>query len=115
MIGEIDAPQEADALLLTREVQEELHDPEAVVRQVPLPVVDRVVPAGPDVMLARLERKLLAEQVLWMHSDDEHLLVVRPVEDADLSARRQPFLIAAEEVLVELPADGTLKLSTRTP
>src|SRR4029077_13222351 len=32
----------------------------------------------------------------------EHLLVVRPVEDADLSTRREPSLIAAEEVLIEL-------------
>src|SRR5262249_45356243 len=84
------------------EIQEQLHDPEAVVRQVQLPVVDRVVPACPDMMLARLGRKLLANEVLRVHADDEHLLVVRTVEDADLPARRQPLLIAAEEVLVEL-------------
>src|SRR5262245_32986957 len=44
-----------------------------------------------------------------MHADDEHLLVVRPVEDPDLSARRQPLLIAAEEVLVELALGGDLE------
>src|SRR5262249_57599367 len=53
-------------------------------------------------MLARLGRKLLAEKELWMHPNDEHLFIVRPVEDADLPARRQPLLVAAEEVLVEL-------------
>ncbi len=102
VVGKIDAPQEASSLLLARKVQEELHDPEAVLGEIPLPVVDRVISARPDVMLARLDRKLLPEEVLRMHPDDEHLLVVRPVEDADLSARREPLLIPPEEVLIEL-------------
>jgi hypothetical protein len=48
-------------------------------------------------------------------TDDEHLLVVGSVEDPDPAARRQALLIAAQVVLVELAADGTLKLSTLTP
>ena len=55
-------------------------------------------------MLARLGRELLADEVLRVHPDDQHLLVVGPVEDADLAPRRQPFLVAAQEVLVELAA-----------
>ena len=102
MIRKIDAPKEAQALLLLREVQEEFDDPEPVLGQIALPVVDRFVPAFPDVMFARLGRKLLAEQDFRMHPDDQHLLVVRPVEDADLPTRRQPLLVAAQEILVEL-------------
>src|SRR5262245_51157688 len=93
VIGQVDAPQEADTLLFLREVQEQLHDPEAVLREVPLPVVDRLVPPCPDVMPARLGGKVLAHEVLRMHPDDQHLLVVRTVEDSDLSARRQPLLV----------------------
>jgi hypothetical protein len=70
VVREIDAPQKADTLLLLREVQEELHDPETVVGQVPLPVVDRFEPAFPDVSLARRYRELLAEEVLRVHPDD---------------------------------------------
>jgi hypothetical protein len=88
VIGEIDAPQEALALLLFREVEEELDDPESVPGQVPLPIVDRFIPTFPDMMFARLGRKLLAEKDFRVHPDDQHLLVVRPVEDADLAARR---------------------------
>jgi hypothetical protein len=102
VIGQIDAPKEAQALLLLGEVQEELDDPEAVFGEVLLPVVDRFVPAFPDMMLAGLGRELLADEVLRVHPDNQHLLVVRPVEDADLPTRRQPFLVAAQEILVEL-------------
>ena len=109
VLGEVDAPQEADALLLLREVEEDLHDPKAVPGEIPLPVVDRFVPAFPDVVLARLGRELLAHEVLGMHTDDQHLLVVGPVEDGDLAPRRQPFLVAAKEVLIELPRGWDLE------
>ena len=102
MVGQIDTPKKADALPLLRQVQEQLDDAEPVLRQLPLPAVDRFVPAFPDMMLARLGRELFAEQVLRVHPDDQHLLVVRPVKDADLPPRRQPLLVAAQEVLIEL-------------
>ena len=95
MVGEIDAPKESEALLLLREVQEELDDPEPVLGQVLLPVVDGFVPAFPNMMPARLGRELFAEQVLRVDPDNEYLLVVRSVEDTDLPTRREPFLVAA--------------------
>jgi len=52
VLGQVDTPQEARALLLLGEVEEELYDPEAVVGEVPLPLVDRPVPVLPDVVLA---------------------------------------------------------------
>src|SRR4029450_7048675 len=84
-------------------------DPEPILGQVALPIVDRFVPALPDMMPARLGRELLAQEVLRVHPDDQHLLVVRPIEDADLAARWQPFLVAAQEVLVELERRGDLE------
>jgi hypothetical protein len=52
VLGQVDAPQEASALLLLGEVEEDLHDPEAVVAHVARPLVDGVVAAFPDVMSA---------------------------------------------------------------
>jgi len=95
VLWQIDAPQEAPALLLLGQVEKELDDPEAVVGQIALPLVDRVVAVLPDVVLASVGRQLLGHEVLGVHADDEHLLVVGAVEDADLTARRQVLLIAA--------------------
>jgi hypothetical protein len=43
----VDPPQEACPLLLLRQVEEELDDPDAVIGKVVLPVVDLPVPASP--------------------------------------------------------------------
>ena len=102
MVRQVDPPQQAAALLLLREVQEELDDAEAVLGQVALPVVDRAVAPLPDVPLVRRLGQLLALEVLGVDADDEHLLVVGSVEDADLAARRQAARVAPEKVVVEL-------------
>ena len=102
MIGEIDPPQQPRALLLAREVQEQLHDPEPVLRQVALPVVDLAVAALPHLGARGLRRKLLAVEVLGVHAHGEHLLVVGAVEDADLAARRQALGVAPHEVVIQL-------------
>ncbi len=49
VVGQVDPAQEPDPLLLLGEVEEQLHDPEAVVGQVALPVVDLAVAPLPDV------------------------------------------------------------------
>ena len=104
------------ALLLLGEVQEELHDPEAVLGEVALPVVDRAVAPLPDARCFARLGQLLALEVLGMHADDEHLLVVGAVEDADLAARRQAARCSATGSRGRAPpAEGTLKLCTATP
>jgi hypothetical protein len=109
VLGQIDAPQEPSALLLLGQVEEELDDPEAVLGQVALPLVDRVVAVLPDVVLASAGRQLLGHEVLRVHANEEHLLVVGAVEDADLAAGGQARLVAAQVVLVELSSRGHLE------
>ena len=74
---------------------------DAVVDQVALPVVDLPIPAVADVAFrCRRGQSLRGEQVL-MHPDDEHLLVVGPVEDADPAPPGQGALVTPEEVVVQ--------------
>jgi hypothetical protein len=61
-----------------------------------------VVAVLPDVVLTSVGRQLLGNEVLGVHADDEHLLIVGAVEDADLAARGQALLVAAQVVPVEL-------------
>jgi hypothetical protein len=49
-----------------------------------------------------------------MYPDDEHLLVVRPVEDADLAPAGQGALAAPQEVVVQLFRGGLLEACTVT-
>jgi hypothetical protein len=109
LLGEVDAGQEAPALLLLGQVQEELDDDEPVVGEVALPVVDLLVAAAPDVGAPHLRGQLLALQELGVDPDHEDLLVVRPVEDADLPAGRQLPGVAPEEVVVEFLGRGCLE------
>src|ERR1700756_3823625 len=79
---------------------------DAVVDQVALPVVDLPVPAVPDVAFhCPRGPPLPAEQVL-MHPDDEHLLVVGPVEDADPAPPGQRALVTPEKVVVQFFGGG---------
>src|SRR5258708_4994001 len=48
-----------------------------------------------------------------MHPDDQHLLVVRPVEDADSSPAGQPALVTPEEVVLELLRRRFLEAAAR--
>ena len=59
--------------------EEQLHDAEAVVREVPLPVVDLAVASLPNVAAARRLRQLLPCEQRLVHADDEHLLVMGAV------------------------------------
>ena len=115
VVGQVDAPEEADALLLLREVQEQLDDGEAVVGEVALPVVDVAVALLPDVAPARLPGQLLVLEDLGVHAHHEDLLVVGAVEDADLAAARQVGGEAPQVVVVELQGEGALYECTETP
>ena len=108
VVGQVDAPQEADALLLLGEVEEQLHDGEPVVGEVALPVVDVAVALLPDVPPARLPGQLLVLEDLGVHAHHEDLLVVGAVEDADLAAARQVGGEAPQVVVVELQGRGRL-------
>ena len=109
LLGLIDASEEALTLLLSRQVQEQLDDMEALVDKVALPIVDLAVAALPDVALARGRRQLLAVEDLIVDTDDEHFLVVGAVEDADLAASRKASCGTPEVVVVELLGRGLLE------
>ena len=64
VVGQVQSPQEPDALLLLGEVEEQLHDPEAVLGQVPLPIVDLAVAPLPHVLPWPRAGQLLAIEVL---------------------------------------------------
>ena len=85
-------------LLLLGDVQEELEDRRPLAHEHPLEVVDRVVARAPQ----RLGREVL-------DAHDEHVLVVRAVEDADHAVGGRGLVVAPEEVVRELLAGGLLE------
>ena len=82
---------EALALLVAIDRQEELDDGRAALGQRPLEGVDLVVALRPDP--SRSEA---------VDADDEHVLVVRAVEDPDLALARRPLVDAPQEVVGQL-------------
>src|SRR5262249_43502024 len=60
------------------------------------------VPPMPDPGAPRLRWQPLAIQVLRMHPHDEYLLIMRAVEDPDLTPRRSLPGVAPEVVVTEL-------------
>ena len=74
----------------------------AVARQVALVGVDVLEALLPDLLSHERCRQVLAYQILGMDADDEHLLVVGAVEDADTATLRDRLVGAPQEVVVEL-------------
>ena len=98
----LDAGQEALPLFVLREVEEELEDPCAISMEMLLELHDGAISIPPDGPLVdQLGREVLASKDLRMHTDDEHLLVVRTVEDPDPPALWKPGCRAPEKVMLE--------------
>src|SRR5580700_10665705 len=75
---------------------------DTVADQVALPVVDLAVAPGPQATVTSDRgHPLRGEQVL-VDPDDQHLLVVGPVEDADPAPPGQGALVPPQEVVVQL-------------
>ena len=103
----IDAAEEALALFFLGKMQEELDDPGAIAVKVVLQVHDGTIPVAPD--------GLLAEQFFWeslgiqnflVHANDQHLLVVRAIEDADAAPFGQLPRRVPQEVVVQFLGDS---------
>ena len=86
----VDAGEETLALLLLREMKEEFDDAGAVGVEMPFQIRDRPIAIVPKVfvVMRRVGSPSLEENVA-MHADDQHLLVIGSIEDADPSALRQ--------------------------
>ncbi len=109
LLRPVDPLEEAGALLLLGQVQEDLHHFEPVVREVVLPAVDLPVAAVPHVRPAGVLGQVLPDEVVGVHPHDEDLLVVRAVEDGDLAARRKPPGVPPQVVVVQLLGRGHLE------
>ena len=92
-----------------RQVQEELPDDHAVAGEIPLEGVDVLEPFPPDSGGDERRWQTLPGEHLGMDPDDEHLLVVGAVEDADPAALGEATRRAPEEVVVELLVGGRLE------
>src|SRR5262245_45090585 len=94
--------EEALLLLLLRYVEEELADDDSVTSQIFLEVANVLVALLPNVLGDQLGGELLPRQQLVVNADDERLLIVAAVEDADAPALRQRLHRAPQEVMIEL-------------
>ena len=70
--------------------------------EVPLQIDDRTIAVVPDrLVVARRVGQAFAAQNFGMHADDQHLLVIGAVEDADAAALRQVARGAPEEIVLQ--------------
>jgi len=103
-------------LLVLGQVQEDLDDAGAVAVQVGLGVDDGLEAVAPEVARGEgLVGQLLAAQDLGEHAHDEHLLVVRAVEDADAAALGQRTWVRHRKSWSSSVGLGCLKLNTWQP
>jgi hypothetical protein len=100
--GWSNALEEPLGLLPPGQVEHDLDHVDAVAGQVLLPAVDVPVALAPDVAFPRCLGQALRRQQVRMYPDDQHFLVVRPVEDADPPPGGQRGLVAPEEIVLEL-------------
>jgi len=103
----INAFEKTRALFVVRLVEEELDDPCANAVEMLLQIHDGTVSFVPQVFrIEQLSRKSLATKNLGMHADDEHVLVIGAIENADAPAFRQATVRAPEEVMFQLLGAG---------
>ena len=88
-------------LLFLRKVQKELADHRAVARQVPLEAANIFEAFFPDVLRHQRRRKLLALEHLGMHAHDQHLFVIRAVENPDVPALGQMLRRTPQEIMLQ--------------
>src|ERR1700733_6011016 len=87
LVGLVDTGEEALALLLLREVEKEFDHAGSVGVEMSLQIRDRAVAIVPkSLCVVGRVRQPLADEKLPVDADDQHLLIIRTVEDADPSA-----------------------------
>src|ERR1019366_7203716 len=98
----INALEESLSLFFLRKVEEYFDGPRSVAIKVALQVHDGAIPLIPDgCLVAQLFRKPLAAENLRMHPNDQHFLVIGPVEYADPPAFRQTARRAPEKIVLQ--------------
>ena len=84
----LQAGSEASGLFLSADVQKELQEDHAISGDVLFKCVDLIVTRPPG--CRRLE---------FQHADDQHILVMRPVEDADIAGARHGFVHPPQKIM----------------
>ena len=102
LLGLVEPFEEALALFVLRDVQEELADEHALARKVALVGVDVLEPFAPDVLGDKVRRQLLLREDVLVDADDERFLVVGAVEDADVAAPGQAAGRTPQKIVIEL-------------
>src|SRR5262245_42182422 len=109
LVWPIEPLHEPLALLLPRDVEEELEDDGSLPGQVVLEVRDVGQPLVPDALRHELRGEPLPVQDLLVDAHHEDLLVVGAVEDADPAALGEAPHVSPHEVVVELLRGGLLE------
>src|SRR5665648_335694 len=115
LLGRVDAITKAVRLLALRQMQEDLDSPGAVAMEMLLEVTDRAEPFIPEGLpVDQLTWEALVVKDLRVNADDEHVLVVGAVEDADPPDLGQSTGGTPEEVMLEFLGAGLLEAEDLT-
>src|SRR5208283_2983206 len=103
----IDAREKALSLLLLGQMQVELDDAGSIAGEVLLQPHDGAIAIEPDrLAMARGVGEAFAAEDFGVHANDEHLLVMRSIEDSDPAALGQIAGGAPEEIVLQLLGTG---------
>src|SRR5450759_4878779 len=115
LLGRVDAITKAVRLLALRQMQEDLDHPSAVAMEMLLEVTDRAEPVIPEGLpVDQLTWEALVVKDLRVDADDEHVLVVGTIEDADPPALGLSTGGTPEEVVLEFLGAGLLEAEALT-
>ena len=105
----VEALHKALLLFLARHVQEEFEDDHPLPGEVVLEVRDVGEALVPNALTYERRGQLLPSQNLLVHTNDEDLLIVGPVEYPDPPPFGETFRIAPHEVVGEVLRRGLLE------
>jgi len=103
----IDAMKEPFPLLLSGEMQINLNDVGSIVMEVSLQIEDGAKPFRPDGLVIHIHLwESFAAENLRMHANDQHLLIIRPIGDADPPAFWEVTICAPQKIVLQFAVAG---------
>src|SRR5215510_1724042 len=98
----IDAADKSLSLFFLGDVEEELQDFCSVPVEMVFEIEYRLIAVFPDSLLVqKLGRDALVSQDFRMYTDNEHLFIIRPVEDTDSATLREALRRPPEKVMIQ--------------
>jgi hypothetical protein len=101
-------------LFVLRKVEEELEDLGSVTVEMFLQVLEETIPFLPDGLLIQVRKPLAAEN-LRMHANDEHLLIIGTIEDADPPAFGKFSRCPPEKIMFQFAGARLFETEDLTP